>query len=403
MHSASSLSVNASVLDAVLWTYGEKVHGPLGVVLCVISAVLNLLCCLVLRRRQVLVTGNCPLVALSLGYLFMSFAMLPLLVTLYCIAPPSTAKPQRNTYANMMMATIGSQAALTVHTISLWLGVFLAAQRLLCIRSRIPLRQNRLLSSRCSTLSTCVIVLFVVAVSMPSYFMYDIQPRSMHPQSPCAAANRSANNSRSAGSGCEWPPECTYFTVVYRSVDALKQLTVWLYVVQKVLPCTLMTALSVALIVAMRQALRHRQKLAERHEQKNDSVDELDDNCKKTPLSVSAERLQSVNRKTTRMLNLIILLMVFTQLPPAILVLVSNRTYKKFGDLFDTFSTVNNMMNFMLYCKMSAPFRREFVRQFRLHTIVPLRRYALDNATKYSEVPLQTSERQRASPPTESL
>jgi hypothetical protein len=72
-----------------------------------------------------------------------------------------------------------------------------------------------------------------------------------------------------------------------------------------------------------------------------------------------------------QLLLAVVLLFLLSELPHGILNLLSglldgfiSEVYEPLGDLIDTIALVNNSINFILYCSMSAKFRRHFVQTF---------------------------------------
>ncbi|KAK0063728.1 G-protein coupled receptor 139, partial [Biomphalaria pfeifferi] len=78
------------------------------------------------------------------------------------------------------------------------------------------------------------------------------------------------------------------------------------------------------------------------------------------------------NSRTTRMLLLVITLFLITELPQAILIVLSatippffNEVYLPLGDIMDMVALVNNGINFLLYCVMSRDFRTTLLDMMR--------------------------------------
>ena len=75
--------------------------------------------------------------------------------------------------------------------------------------------------------------------------------------------------------------------------------------------------------------------------------------------------------RTTRMLLIVVILFVLTELPQGILSLLSgilpsffDQIYSPMGDMLDILALVNNGINFILYCTMSKQFRETFIQVF---------------------------------------
>lgn len=112
--------------------------------------------------------------------------------------------------------------------------------------------------------------------------------------------------------------------------------------------------------------------------------------CSSTPPYEPAGRCNMTrhhdNSRTTRMLLLVITLYLVTELPQAVLIVLSATipgffldVYVPLGDMMDMVALVNNGINFLLYCIMSRDFRT---------TLVGMLKSTLDRA---SEVPNRVS------------
>lgn len=77
--------------------------------------------------------------------------------------------------------------------------------------------------------------------------------------------------------------------------------------------------------------------------------------------------------RTTRMLVVVLLLFLITEIPQGILGLLSaalgdcffRNCYHKFGELMDILALLNGSINFILYCSMSRQFRMVFGQLFK--------------------------------------
>lgn len=162
------------------------------------------------------------------------------------------------------------------------------------------------------------------------------------------------NNSSSSSS--DNPPTAAvlacfkYYTVIDADSELLNQFNYWIQaIVFKLVPCFLLTALTVLLVTVMRQANARRAKLKSQGRQ-----DE-------------SERAREHNR-TTAMLVAVVGLFELTELPQGVLTLGSifvvdfyRDVYSPLGDLLDIAALLNNSITFILYCTMSRQFRQTFV------------------------------------------
>lgn len=138
----------------------------------------------------------------------------------------------------------------------------------------------------------------------------------------------------------------------------LYQANFWVHgVVIKLLPCSILTVISVWLIRALYNANQHQKKLrnyntcpaAEKMVKRQNKADKRTD-------------------RTTKMLLAVLLLFLVTELPQGIMGLMSGllgwcffkRCYDLFGELMDFLALLNGAINFVLYCTMSRQFRQTF-------------------------------------------
>ncbi|KAL8568449.1 hypothetical protein ACOMHN_067092 [Nucella lapillus] len=120
----------------------------------------------------------------------------------------------------------------------------------------------------------------------------------------------------------------------------------------KLVPCIMLTTLTILLIHAMHKAYRKRMRL------------------KSQGRKAESDKHGEHNR-TTGMLLAVVVLFTITELPQGILTLMNifipcfrAVVYDPLGDLLDAMALTNNSVNFVLYCSMSKQFRDTFVEVF---------------------------------------
>lgn len=125
----------------------------------------------------------------------------------------------------------------------------------------------------------------------------------------------------------------------------------------KLLPCSILTVISIWLIRALYNANQHQKNL------RNYST------CPAAEKMVKRQhKADKRTDRTTKMLLAVLLLFLVTELPQGILGLMSGllgwcffkRCYDLFGELMDFLALVNGAINFILYCTMSRQFRTTF-------------------------------------------
>jgi hypothetical protein len=133
-------------------------------------------------------------------------------------------------------------------------------------------------------------------------------------------------------------------------------------VVIKILPCIVLTVVSLRLINSLMEAKRRKDKLMKR------------------PIAGGGQGSgedSSGGDRTTRMLLAVLLLFLGTEFPQGILGLLSGlldesffRTcYLPLGDILDFAALSNSALNFILYAAMSNKFRQTFVETFHFQQI----------------------------------
>lgn len=161
------------------------------------------------------------------------------------------------------------------------------------------------------------------------------------------------DTSLSASSNASVEHEHDEYYTVSDTESVLVTINYWIQALFiKLLPCVLLTVLTVMLIVAMHEANVRRMKL------------------KSQGRSDESERAREHNR-TTAMLLAVVGLFQLVELPHGVLTLCSifvpafhTEVYWPLGDVIDMTALLNNSINFVLYCTMSRQFRNQFVETF---------------------------------------
>lgn len=138
----------------------------------------------------------------------------------------------------------------------------------------------------------------------------------------------------------------------------LYQVNFWVHAVLiKLLPCSILTIISIWLIRALYSANQHQKNL------RNYSA------CPAGEKMVKRQhKADKRTDRTTKMLLAVLLLFLVTELPQGILGLMSGllgwcffkRCYDLFGEILDFLALLNGAINFVLYCSMSRQFRQTF-------------------------------------------
>ncbi|KAK0056427.1 G-protein coupled receptor 139 [Biomphalaria pfeifferi] len=321
-------------------------HGYVSLCVCVGGIVTNTFNFIVLTRKHMRTPVNQILTGLAVSDIITMLSYLPFAIHFYCIHPSSSQSPERNSKGWMSFLLFHISLTTVTHTISIWLCVVLAIVRYLHIRSptrasSIRLRRN--MQARYLVIGTYIISILVM---IPNYLTNELKAKTIQDRS---SLNETLTN--------ETRPNMTFYYLENirlgsNDTNPLVLANVWMYaVLAKLIPCCLITIFGSLLLYQMRTKLRQR----------------------KDFLKVSASNNHKLNEhsRTTMMLMTVIVLFLITELPQGILIVLSackegffNSVYMPLGDVMDIGALVNNAINFVLYCSMSAKFRQTFLKLF---------------------------------------
>lgn len=139
----------------------------------------------------------------------------------------------------------------------------------------------------------------------------------------------------------------------------LYQANFWVHAVLiKLLPCSILTVISIWLIRALYNANQHQKHLRN-----------YNNGCPAAEKMIKRQnKADKRTDRTTKMLLAVLLLFLVTELPQGILGLMSGLLgwcffkgcYNLFGELMDFLALLNGAISFVLYCSMSRQFRQTF-------------------------------------------
>uniref|UniRef100_A0ABD2X7N8 G-protein coupled receptors family 1 profile domain-containing protein n=1 Tax=Trichogramma kaykai TaxID=54128 RepID=A0ABD2X7N8_9HYME len=342
-------------------------HGYVALVVCGFGTLANLVNLAVLTRRDLrLAPVNRILTGLAGCDVLVMLEYIPFAVYEYIILPEHRLFP----YGWAVFVLFHMHFSQLLHTISIALTLTLAVWRYIVVR--FPQCSRRWCTpSRCRVALLSNFVASVLACA-PSYFVFGIREQRLN-----------------EGNG----QEVLYHVDASRipqgqssSVDGrglLYKLNFWLLgVLVKLLPCLVLTIISVILIQALYNRAKARRRLlcpvsttaggqaATDYQQPQHS-----------PVfasSSSASRSERRADRTTRMLLAVLLLFLITEIPQGVLGLLSGlmgdcffrSCYHSMGEFMDILALFNGAVNFILYCLMSRQFRQAFGQLFRSSRIV---------------------------------
>ncbi|CAG5131712.1 unnamed protein product [Candidula unifasciata] len=299
------------------------IHGYLSVVICFFGVLTNIFNITVLMAKDMRTATNYLLTFIAVSDILTMLPYIPYVINFYCPFTHPEETPWKYTYGWVLYMVIMVHLLATTHTISIWLAVTLAAFRFCQIRSPCPsgpLAKDRRITQ--VKIASLVIYLASILVLIPNYAYTEIEQA--------------------------WVPESnsTVYTIKEQELATPRTeyavfINILTYaIVAKIVPCVLILIFSGSLLYHMGiKAARRRQRLCANRQQAN----------------------------TTRMLLVVLILFILTELPQGIVMLLSatvpdfsNNVHFPLGDLIDFISLLNNAINFILYCLMSQQFRKKF-------------------------------------------
>ncbi|KAG6442630.1 sex peptide receptor-like [Manduca sexta] len=341
-----------------------QAHGYIAVLLCLFGSAANSVNIAVLSRKEMTSSTNSILTGLAVADLLVMIDYIPFALHMYT---KIGSELNRNSYGWAVFIYFHSIFSQTFHTISIWLTIMLAVWRYIAIK--FPQRNRTL----CNKQNTNVAIMLAYAVCpilcLPIYFAMNIQER------PPGVVNDTTNNmTMEQGNTTSAPAnsEPMYVIAMTNNNDLLTAIF-WIYsVFIKLIPCVVLSILSVLLILKMKSSDRRRQKLL-----KKSTITTNEGEKAQLNDEGGGKRGGGRTDRTTRMLVALLGLFLATELPQALFGLLTaiaphlfQICYYAFGEVMDLMALVGSAVNFVLYCSMSRQFRSTFNRLAR--KVLPL-------------------------------
>ncbi|XP_045537586.1 G-protein coupled receptor dmsr-1 [Papilio machaon] len=308
----------------------NSIHGYVSLVVCLFGSLANALNVAVLTRRDLAAAPiNRLLKWLAVADVFVMLEYVPFAVYRYLILPGQHEMPYK--WAAYLLFHM--HFAQIFHTASICLTLSLAVWRYVAIKYS---DKNHILCTerRCSV---AILTSFVLPpiLCVPTFLVFDIHTAVViEPSGPMILYHVDADQE-----------------------GMLYLINFWVHaVVIKLLPCCILTVISLWLIFEVYRANEHQKKIR------------VYDTC---PTNKTGKRQNRANKRanrTTKMLVAVLVLFLVTELPQGILGLLSGLLgrcffkgcYDLFGELMDALALLNGAINFILYCSMSRQFRMTF-------------------------------------------
>ncbi|CAH1796830.1 unnamed protein product [Owenia fusiformis] len=315
------------------------IHGYLSIAVCSFGIVANIFNVVVLSCKNMVTPTNVILLGLAVSDLLTMLSYIPFALHFYILypSPPmgSAASPERNSQPWVKFFLFHAQFTITSHTISIWLGVLLSIFRYVYVKAsnagKVPCGINK------ARITTVCVSVFAVIILIPNYICLRILPKTT-------------------------PDNQTYYDLEtpHNGSDVLKHIAVLNFWTQallvKIIPCALMTVFGGLLLLTLRDT---GQRTSNLRRSNNSNTNQ------------NFKRRMRNHTRTTRMLIMVIVLFLVTELPQGILSLISglnpsffDNIYVPLGDIMDIVALINFGINFVLYCSMSKSFRDCFVKIF---------------------------------------
>ena len=311
------------------------VHGYIAVVVCFWGVIANVANIVVLTRKNMTSCTNLILTWLAVADLLTMLSCLPINIHFYIMKDPTLPFPSTRSSTWIRIMLFHVNFSVVCHTIAIWLTIMLAIFRFLYICC--PSRGSQLCSMFRTKIGIAVIYVATAAICIPNYLVNTIK-KTPYP------------GNGTGGNKTEY-----YFAFAQSDISEplLQKINFWIQALLiKLIPCLLLTILTIFLIYAMHDAHKRRMRL------------------KSQGRKDESERAHEHNR-TTAMLLAVVGLLLLTELPQGVLTLCSIfiedfflDVYWQLGDLLDIMALLNNSINFVLYCSMSRQFRDTFVKVF---------------------------------------
>ncbi|CAG2189324.1 G-protein coupled receptor dmsr-1-like [Mytilus edulis] len=340
-------SVNSSSLTP-LQVFGVAyayLHGYISICVCLFGFMANMANIIVLTRKNMISSTNFILTWLAIADLFTMLDYFPFAVHFYILKDVDLPPLFTRGYGWICFLLFHGSFSICCHTIAIWLTIALAIFRFLYIW--FPTRGSTLCSLDHAKKVIVVIIVSTIIFTIPNVIANDFDFVNV-----CEKTINTTNTS----------------TVIYkrekiykwklRQENAFFQFNESLnFFVQaslmKIIPCIMLTLLTILLVVAMHRAYKRR--MALKNKGKKEDSDKHNE-----------------HNRTTLMLLAVVVLFLITELPQGIMTILNivdierfyESVYMPLGDLFDITALCNNAINFVLYCTMSTQFRETFRQTF---------------------------------------
>ena len=315
-----------------------KIHGYLSACVCLFGFMANIFNIVVLTRRNMITSTNVILTGLAIADLFTMLDYFPFAMHFYIFKDQDLMFPDTRGHGWICYLLFHANFSVVCHSCAIWFTIALATFRFVCIW--FPARGS--IYCTIARARVCLMILLgsVLVLCVPNFIINDMTQEATF-------VNKTGDNN-------------SYTDIIYKQVyrkggafDHIDKMNKMIQaIVFKIVPCFLLTILTIMLVKAMHKA--HKKRMALKNQGRREESDR-----------------HGEHNRTTGMLLAVVVLFLMTEFPQGILTIMGlireeifYEIYLPLGDILDIMALGNNAINFVLYTTMSRQFRETFVNTF---------------------------------------
>lgn len=335
MNNSSESSIEELYCDKTLYEFSHSyalVHGYISIIVCLFGSVANIINVTVLSRREMRSPTNAILTGLAVADLLVMLDYIPYACHLY-LSSSQRLDRNRFSYGWTTFVLFHSLFSQVCHTISICLTLLLAVWRYIAVAY--PHLNKQLCGMKRTLVALFLAYIICPIICMPLYFAVGV-----HEKHEYIDEHGKRISKPDIDNGVVYNTTKLYYVHfnewALRDNALHKEINFWIYsVVIKLLPCVVLTILSIRLIIALMEAKKRRRNLGVgnkitlqvRTTNTDSSAVKSEKSVKKSQKSIDKQKQTD---RTTRMLLAVLLLFLLTEFPQGILGLLS----ALFGDPF---------------------------------------------------------------------
>lgn len=303
------------------------IHGYLATILCIGGIVANIANIIVLSRPKMAASPvNYLLMIIAIAEMLLMTVYLPYSVYFFLLNDDDTDPLIVDSKTAAQYLYFYSCASVVFQSVAVWHTIAVAMYRWLTLRA--PLG-NSYYTKRNTFICSVILIIVNILLSIPNWIVNQVYSYNDY--------------------NCHTGEYNTKWTVVPRQDIAFNNSLFGVF--GKLIPCALLTVLTILLIVIMHRAKKRRQQLLKRGQHEE-------------------SKRQYEHDRTTAMLLAVVVIFLLIELPHGIIVILirDNKEvrdqYYKLGDVIDIITLIAFSITFILYTAMSRQFRSTFFSLF---------------------------------------